>query len=91
MMSRGTRPRVVLALVALLLGLWIALVPFDRPLPTRKQLEQQTTHTIDISTPVATSATPYFRRDIPTQEQCFGTLHLHCSGCGGLPFSPVQA
>lgn len=52
MMSRGTRPLVVLALVALLLGLWIALVPFDRPLPGGSTFSLEATPAIDCRTPI---------------------------------------
>ena len=52
MMFRGTRPRVVLALTALLLGLWIALVPFDRPLPGGSTFSLEATPAIDCRSPV---------------------------------------
>ena len=64
MMSRGTRPRVVLALVALLLGLWIALVPFDRPLPGGSTFSLEATPAIDCRSP----AVGMLGHDRPTAE-----------------------
>ncbi len=52
MMSRAPRPRVVLALAALLLGLWIALAPFTRPLAGGAAFSLEATPEIGCRTPV---------------------------------------
>ncbi|MEC9395712.1 MAG: hypothetical protein VYA89_07655 [Actinomycetota bacterium] len=52
MMSRGVRPAVVLSVAALVLGGWITVVPFDRPLPGGAPFSLEATPAVGCRTPL---------------------------------------
>ena len=51
-MSRGVRPAVVLSVAALVLGGWITVVPFDRPLPGGAPFSLEATPAVGCRTPL---------------------------------------